>query len=132
MERRRASRLIKSAWPMTLCGLVICSGCASKKQRELVQPTRLSGTVEIQPSVADLEQLAKSGQSRAHTVFKMCLDEAGNIASLEFLKKSGLRDWDSQLIEEMCNWKHTPFIEDGVPISACKSVEYLYKPNDDQ
>ena len=138
MARRKASSAVRYACAMSLCAIALCSSCrstkqskiVSMKQSKIVEPTRLSGILDIQPSAADIEQLTKSGKSRAVAVTKMCLDEAGNIKSVEFLEQSGLREWDSRIIEEMRKWKHTPFTKDGQPISACRSVTFVYKTNE--
>lgn len=90
--------------------------------------SRIAGGEVIAPDAAIQGQLAKIGAQRLTGVFELCLDERGEVATVEVRKPTGAIAYDRKLERALFGWRYRPHVVDGKPSPVCTELALSYPP----
>lgn len=93
----------------------------------VLEARRISGHRDIQPDRRDARAIARAGR-RVFAIIKLCLDDRGVPACIEFYRRSGYEDWDGRLVDGMRTWRYTPYLRNGQPQPVCAKITFFYSP----
>lgn len=93
----------------------------------VLEARRVSGARDIQPARRDARAIGRSGR-RVFAIVKLCLDDRGVPACIEFYRRSGYPEWDDRLVDGMRTWRYTPYLLNGQPQPVCAKITFLYVP----
>ncbi|WP_428269646.1 energy transducer TonB [Haliangium sp.] len=91
-----------------------------------VEGKRVAGEKNIQPDDTVKIQMQRDGKSRIVGVFKMCLNKAGGVSSIDMVKSSGYPDYDRKIRSKMQEWRYQPYMVNGQAIPVCSSITFIY------
>jgi len=113
---------------------VALSGCPKMNETEVrtvpervLEARRISGHRDIQPDRRDARAIARA-RRRVFAIVKLCLDDRGVPACIEFYQRSGYEDWDSRLVDGVRTWRYSPYLLNGRPQPVCAKITFLYYP----
>jgi hypothetical protein len=67
------------------------------------------------------------GRGKATGSFKLCLDPAGNVASVRMLASTGLPHYDAKIMRALEGWQYRPFVAGGRPVRVCSALTFIYQ-----
>jgi hypothetical protein len=94
---------------------------------EVIRGLRLSGETQIHPSDVDKTAMARDGRDRIIAVFKTCVSEAGDVASVSMMRSSGYPAYDQLLANALHGWRYKPYEIGGERVKACGIVTFVYQ-----
>lgn len=92
----------------------------------VLEGKRISGVTQIRPSERVKKEMVLSKLDKLAPVVEMCLDENGEVKSLELLRTSGFREYDEQILGAMSHWKYEPHVVAGEPRPICTHIRFVY------
>lgn len=87
---------------------------------------RIAGNAQIMPPDSVQLTMVRDGAHRLDATIKMCLDQEGQVRSLEVLASTGHDDYDQKLVAEMRGWRYEPYRAGDKPIPVCTSIHFVY------
>ena len=94
--------------------------------QKLLEGQRIAGNEQIHPPETVRHQMMRDGRDRLHGIIKMCLDETGQVSSLNVIRSTGYSEYDSELTTQMRLWRYEPYRAGGKPVPVCTSVDFIY------
>jgi protein TonB len=92
-----------------------------------LEQQRISGDKNIFPDDVTKTEIQRAGKTQLTVPVKVCLDRAGNIASVKIMKSSGFPAYDQKLNREINKWKYRPFSVNGNPTPVCSAIMFIYR-----
>ncbi|MBZ0235180.1 MAG: energy transducer TonB [Deltaproteobacteria bacterium] len=92
-----------------------------------LEAQRVSGDKNIFPDDVTKTEIQRSGKTQLIVPVKVCIDRAGNMASVRIMKSSGFPAYDQKLTREINKWRYRPFMVDGTPTPVCSVVQFVYR-----
>lgn len=89
---------------------------------------RVSGNDDVHPSKETRGAMLRDGVSSVRGVVRLCVDTAGTVTASTITEATGYPDYDRKLVAAVREWRYRPFLLDGVPVSVCSTVEFIYAP----
>ena len=90
--------------------------------------SRIAGGEVIAPDAALQGQLTKIGARQVTAVFELCLDDRGQVATVETRKPTGAIAYDRKLSRALFGWKYKPYVVGGQPSAVCTEIALSYPP----
>jgi len=94
---------------------------------DVIRGMRIAGDTQIHPSDVEKTAMARDGKDRVIAVFKTCVDDNGNVASVHLMKTSGYAGYDRALSDAMFGWRYRPYQIGGEAVTACGIVTFIYQ-----
>lgn len=91
--------------------------------------SRIAGGEVIAPDSAIQGQLTKIGARQLTAVFELCLDDRGQVATVEVRKPTGAIAYDRKLSRALFGWRYKPYVVDGKPSAVCTELALSYPPS---
>jgi hypothetical protein len=92
----------------------------------LLEGQRLAGNKNIVPDDPTKTAIAQSGKDKLVGSFKLCITDAGDIASITMLKSTGFAAYDNRIQTEMKLWRYSPYVVNGKQVPVCTAVTFIY------
>ena len=92
-----------------------------------LEQQRISGDKNIFPDDVTKTEIQRSGKTQLMVPVKVCIDRAGNIASVKVMKSSGFALYDQKLDREIRKWRYKPFSVNGTPTPVCSAIQFIYR-----
>ena len=92
-----------------------------------LEQQRVSGDKNITPDDVTRTEIQRSGKTQLMVPVKVCIDRAGNIASVKIMKSSGFPAYDQKLTREISKWRYRPFSVNGTPTPVCSAIQFIYR-----
>lgn len=92
-----------------------------------LEQRRINGEKVIIPDDDTKREIEASGLSKLVATYKICINVAGAVMSVEMLKSSGFPPYDRKLAAGMRTWRYRPYTLEGKPVSVCTSVTFIYR-----
>jgi hypothetical protein len=101
------------------------------KSPQVVAPTvlegyRIAGNKMIAPDDMTKLDIAKAGKTKIVGSFKLCVDAAGAVTSVNQLKSTGFQAYDTKIQVGIRQWRYKPFMVNGQPVAVCTAVTFIY------
>jgi hypothetical protein len=101
------------------------------KSPQVIAPTvlegyRIAGNKMIVPDDTTKLDIAKAGKTKIVGSFKLCVDAAGAITSVNQLKSTGFQAYDTKIQTGIRQWRYKPFMVNGQPVPVCTAVTFIY------
>jgi TonB family protein len=93
----------------------------------LLEGSRIAGDKMIVPDDVTKTEIQRSGKTQLMVPVKVCIDRAGNIASVKVMKSSGFVAYDQKLDREIRKWRYKPFSVNGTPTPVCSAIQFIYR-----
>lgn len=92
-----------------------------------LEQQRTSGEKNIAPDDLTKTEIQRSGKSKLVGSFKLCIDGAGNVKSVNMLKSTGFPSYDNRIMSEIrSSWRYRPFMVNGTAAPVCTAVTFIY------
>lgn len=91
---------------------------------EVLEAHRLTGDRAIPPDPAD--QAALSGKT---TAIKVCVDAAGKVSAVKFLRSSGRPGYDDKIERTVRTWTFRPIVVENQPVEVCAVMVFAFRPS---
>jgi protein TonB len=92
-----------------------------------LEAQRISGDKNIYPEDVTKTEISRSGKTQLMVPVKVCIDRAGNIASVKVMKSSGFAAYDQKLDREIRRWRYKPFMVNGTATPVCSAIQFIYR-----
>jgi outer membrane biosynthesis protein TonB len=96
---------------------------------QALEAGRVAGSKTIAPDDDTKLAVARSGQTKIFGTFKLCVDTAGTVSSLQMMKSTGVENYDQKIVQAMHDWRYRPFLHDGKPTPVCTAATFVYAPS---
>jgi hypothetical protein len=93
----------------------------------VLNANRISGDTQILPDDVTKTEISRSGKTKVIASAKLCLDTAGNVASVTLVKSSGFAAYDDKIRSQMNGWRYRPYTVNGSAVKACTAVTFIYQ-----
>jgi hypothetical protein len=103
--------------------LVFVEGSKSQKLHE---GRRIAGNKNVLPDTDIKIAMRQKGLKQIVGSFRICLDENGLPGSILPIRSTGFANYDRELLAAMHEWRYEPYAIDGVPMSVCTGVTFIY------
>ena len=74
--------------------------------------------------------IRRAGTTRLTVSTKVCIDRAGVVTAVTFLRHSGFAAYDATIEREMRSWRYRPFLVNGAAAPVCTAVTFVYQQSD--
>lgn len=91
----------------------------------VLETHRLTGTPQIEPDPDD--QTPPAGEKSVVAAVKICVDTAGKVSSVKFLRSSGRPSYDAKIEREAKTWTFRPVMGEGQPVDVCTVMTFIYR-----
>jgi hypothetical protein len=92
----------------------------------LLESYRIAGSKLITPDDDTKTAISQGTKDKFIGSFKLCIDDAGNIAQIRMLKSTGLPAYDAKLQREMAKWRYKPYLVNGNAVPVCTAITFIY------
>jgi TonB family protein len=92
----------------------------------VLETHRLTGVPQIEPDAED--RTPPEGQKSVVAAVKICVDTAGKVSAVKFLKSSGRPNYDAKIEREAKSWTFRPIMGEEQPIDVCTVMTFVYRP----
>jgi hypothetical protein len=92
----------------------------------LVEAKRISGEKLLVPDDDTKSAIRRAGVSKTTAAFKLCLDTAGEPATVEMYSSSCFPRYDSEVAAMIQSWRYSPYTVDGVAVPVCTAIVFIY------
>jgi periplasmic protein TonB len=99
---------------------------------QIVAPTaleasRIAGEKNIVPDDVTKTEIQRSGKTQIVGSYKLCLNAAGAITSVNQLKSTGFASYDQKIVRTIRGeWQYKPFEVNGKAVPVCTAVTFIY------
>jgi TonB family protein len=93
---------------------------------QALEAYRISGDKNITPEDTTKTEIQRAGKNRLVIPVKLCVNEGGNVRSVNILKASGFDNYDKKIKKEMQKWKYKPFMVNGKAAPVCTAITLIY------
>ncbi|MCX5741689.1 MAG: hypothetical protein NT062_04215 [Proteobacteria bacterium] len=87
---------------------------------------RVAGETNLVPPDVVKTQMMRDDHTRVSAGFKVCIDEAGAIASVGQISPTGYPGYDATLAAGIRGWRYRPYLVNGKATPACAVVTFVY------
>ena len=116
----------------------LCSGCATGEKASgeaaatavplnVLRAQLVAGTMEIHLPEPVLEGAVSRGVTRLRAIAKICITDTGDVACVQFLKKTGYDLADRTILSAVSTWRFRPYRRDDKPIPVCSPYLWNYE-----
>jgi len=93
----------------------------------LMEAGRTSGDPQIVPDDVTKTEIQRSGKDRLLGTFKVCINEAGTVTSVETKRSTGFAAYDNKITSTIRGtWHYRPLLIDGTAAAVCTAVTFAY------
>ena len=105
---------------------------AAPPAAQTVSPTtleanRIAGDRTIAPDPVTIDALARTGEDKLVSTYKICITTEGAVESVTQLKSSGYAAYDEKIRNAIRKeWRYRPYLVDGKPQPVCTGVRFVF------
>jgi hypothetical protein len=88
---------------------------------------RISGEKSIAPDEPTMDAIARSGENKLISTFKVCITPEGGIGSVTQLKSTGFPAYDTKIQNTIRkDWRYKPYLVNGKATAVCTAFRFIY------
>jgi outer membrane biosynthesis protein TonB len=88
---------------------------------------RISGEKSIAPDEPTMDAIARSGENKLVSTFKVCVTPDGGIGSVTQLKSTGFPAYDTKIQNTIRkDWRYKPYLVNGKATAVCTAFRFIY------
>jgi serine/threonine protein kinase len=92
-----------------------------------LEANRIAGDRTIAPDPVTIDALARTGEDKLVSTYKICVTTEGAVESVTQLKSSGYAAYDEKIRDAIRKeWRYRPYLVDGKPQPVCTGVRFVF------